>query len=232
MGKDIVQTWDRTWSSKGIVPFDLTTRVIFKNIARDVSFGGKSVLELGCGSGRLSYLAYRAGAEGITLVDFSQEALQIARSLFQGIKNVTFIESDLLNLKLPEEYDIVFSSGVVEHFSDEELPLAVKAHAKHSKEYIAIVVPSDTLFNNRRSLSAENIKLYGYQKPISPQQMNKLFTEANVKAMEIRRFHFIYGIPLLGTYGVLIDKLGRMLALTLRPLDPVMGGLLLGVGKV
>jgi len=226
----MVQTWDRTWSSRAKATFDLNTQVIFKNIAKQISFKGKTVLELGCGSGRLGYLAYQAGAHEVTLVDFSEEALRIAKDLFKGTTNVTLIKADLLNLNLPKKYDIVFSSGVVEHFKDEELLLAIKAHAKHSKQYIAIVVPSDTIFNNRRSISPKNIKLYSYWKPISRGKMERLFKEANITIKRIRRFHSMYGVPLPNIYP--ISMLRPLLTSALKPIECIRGGLLLAVGEV
>lgn len=230
MDKDSAQVWDKTWSSRERILFDLNTRVIFENIAKKISFRGRTVLELGCGSGRLSYLAYQAGAKELTLVDFSEKALRIAKNVFSGVDKVTFIQANLLNLNLPQKYDIVFSSGVVEHFKDEELPLAIEAHAKYSREYIVIVVPSDTVFNKRRSVSLQNIQRYGYQKPISQRQMERLFKEANITIKRIRRFHPMYGVPIPRVYG--IGKLRALLTFALRPLEPFTGGLLVGIGKL
>ncbi len=230
MSEDSAQVWNRTWSSRKGVAFDLNTRVIFKNIAREISFEGKSILELGCGSGRLSYLASQAGAETITLVDFSEEALRIAKNLFAGIDKVTFIKANLLNLTLPKKYDIVFSSGVVEHFRDEELPLAIEAHARYSREYVVIVVPSDTAFNKRSSVLPQNIKLYGYEKPMSSRQMKRLFEKAGISTKRIRRFHPMYGVPLENIYG--LSNLRALLTWALQPIESLQGGLLLGVGKV
>lgn len=230
MNKDSAQVWDRTWSSREKIAFDLNTRVIFENIAKRVSFTGRTVLELGCGSGRLSYLAYQAGAKELTLVDFSEEALRIAKNIFSGVGKVTFIQASLLDLNLSQKYDIVFSSGVVEHFKDELLPLAIEAHAKYSREYIIVVVPSDTIFNKRRSASLQNIQRYGYQKPISPKQMEMLFNETNIIVKLIRRFHVMYGVPLPRVYG--IGTLRALLTSVLRPLESFTGGLLIGVGKL
>lgn len=233
MGKDDVQVWDRSWSGRSRIAFDLNTRMIFENVAKEISFEAKKVLELGCGSGRLSYLAYQAGAEELTLVDFSDAALTTARNLFNEVNSVTFVKANLLALDLVEKYDVAFSSGVVEHFKDEELMLAVKAHANYSRNYVAIVVPSDTAFNNRRAASAKNIKLYGYQKPISPEQMRGIFEEVGITVQVIKRFHFMYGVPILFRLcGSRLGKIGALFASILKPLDHRKGGLLLAIGRV
>lgn len=230
MGEGSTQVWDRTWSSRERVIFDLNTRAIFENIAKEISFEGRTVLELGCGSGRLSYLAYQAGAKELTLADFSEEALRIAKTLFSGVDKVTFIQANLLNLNLPQKYDIVFSSGVVEHFKDEELPLAIEAHAKHSRQYVAIVVPADTVFNKRRSVSPKNIQLYGYWKPLSLSRMGEVFKNGGIQIKENKKFHVMYGVPLPNAYP--IGYLRSILTTLLRPMEHRFGGLLLTVGRI
>jgi cyclopropane fatty-acyl-phospholipid synthase-like methyltransferase len=233
MGSDDAQVWNKTWSGAAKTTFDFNTRVVFKNIRKEVSFEGKKVLELGCGSGRLSYLACQAGAKELTLVDFSDAALRRARGLFKGISHVSFVKANLLDFNSSPKYDIVFSSGVLEHFKGQELLLATKVHVQCSRQYVAIVVPSDTGFNARRSLSPKNIKLYGYQKPISPEQMKGLFEEANVSITAMRKFHFMYGVPILSRFcGYRLRKLGALAAFVLKPLDKSQGGLLLAVGRV
>jgi len=230
MSENRIQVWDKTWSNKENIAFDLMTRIIFQSITNELSLDGKTVLELGCGSGRLSYLAYKAGAKELTLVDFSDEALRIARNLFKGINKVNFIKSDLLKLNPAKKCDIVFSSGVIEHFKEEELPLAIEAHARYSKEYVAIVVPSNTVFNKRLSVSPQNIQRYGYEKPISVREMERLFKGANINRKRIRRFHSMYGVPLPPIPG--IGYVRTTLTTLLKPLGRWIGGLLIAIGEV
>jgi predicted RNA methylase len=53
------------------VEFDFSTRYVFEKISSRCSLLDKEILELGCGAGRLSYLALKRGAASVTLVDSS-----------------------------------------------------------------------------------------------------------------------------------------------------------------
>ncbi|MBN2463908.1 MAG: class I SAM-dependent methyltransferase [Dehalococcoidia bacterium] len=239
-----IKIWDRTWASSEPTILDLDTRLIFENISKEICLKGKTTLELGCGRGRLSYLAYKAGAKELTLVDFSPEALKIAKGLLQGADKATFVESDILNLNLGKKYDVVFSSGVVEHFNDEELPLAIAAHAMHSARYVVIIVPSETFFNERRCKLPQNIERFGYWRPISAKRMRELFEKTGVQVKQNRRFHVMYGVPPPTTRGARfiqpirptairgVSNTRKVLTKSLKPLEHWFGGLLLTVGEV
>ena len=74
----------------------------------------KSLLHLQCHFGQDSISLARMGAK-VTAVDFSDVAIKEAKKLAKKINTrVEFIESDVLDLKLKKEFDIVFSSyGVI-----------------------------------------------------------------------------------------------------------------------
>ncbi len=83
--------------------------------ARD--FRGKSVLEIGCGTGEIGIsLAYNGA--NVAGVDFAEESLKRAGELAEkhGV-SVRFIESDLFDLpkKLSERFDLVTLLGVAHH---------------------------------------------------------------------------------------------------------------------
>jgi SAM-dependent methyltransferase len=213
-----VQLWGKTWRLTEKVGIDLNARVIFENPRREVSFRDKSVLELCSGSGRMSYLALQSGAKEATVVDFSEVALGIAKGLFEGSDRATFVKADILDVDLHERYDIVFSSGGVEHFRDEELPLAVRAHAKHSAEYVAVVVPSDVYFNGKRSIDPKNAESYGYWKSISPEKTRELFESQDIHVTSNRLFHITYSITLPRT-----PHLRRLEPVLYRVAEPLLG---------
>jgi len=218
------QQWDRYWKGIPGAEFDFLTEEIFFRMRRAVSFAGKSILELGCGSGRLSYLALKAGAGSVTLVDSSREALDIARQLFRGAENVTVIESDFRELEPARGYDVVFSSGVVEHFRDGEILEVVKLHRRHSRQTVLTVVPAGPHYNNLRMKKPEAIRDYGWQRPLTGRQMRSLFTRAGIRVETNRKFYPFYAVPRL--HG------SRVLNRMLWPLGRLAGGLLLTAGTV
>ncbi len=85
------------------------------------------VLELGCGTGRLTQaMARRAGH--VTAVDFSPEMLRVARARCAGTQNVSFVEADTLSLPAAlGPFDCVISVNLLHHLPAEQAARAMKA---------------------------------------------------------------------------------------------------------
>jgi len=82
---------------------------------------GKSVLDIGCGSGRFAIALAQMGAQRVTAVDINAQGLDIARQFSKksDIENIEFIEHNVLSLPFPDEsFDFVFSKGVLHHTGD------------------------------------------------------------------------------------------------------------------
>jgi len=216
--------WDRCWEESPVAEFDFLTRLIFEKMEGAVSFKGRSVLELGCGTGRLSFLARQSGAAEVTLVDSSPKAIGIARELFQGIENAEIIEGDFRHLELDRSYDIVFSSGVVEHFHTGEIEDVVRLHQRYSRDTVLTIVPAGPHYNNLRMKRPESIRLYGWQKPLTGSRMATLFRGAGINLLINRKFYPFYAVPRLHD--------NRFINKVFRPLERFMGGLLLTSGRV
>lgn len=104
---------------------------------------GSSLLEIGSGSGHLSGLLAKQGYK-VSLLDFSSIALEKAKLFFdkhnlQG----NFIQADLTNLSSSDiEYDLVWNSGVMEHFNSEALEKAFKSIKNISSRFFIFLVPN------------------------------------------------------------------------------------------
>ena len=79
---------------------------------------GKSVLDLGCGTGYLTkVLSERVGAEGkVVAVDPDVERLKIAREKYSA-SNIEYIQADDKTFP-PGQYDLIFSNIVIHWISD------------------------------------------------------------------------------------------------------------------
>lgn len=217
-------SWDRYWTEYEPEGIDRLSRLIFEKMREAVDFGGKKILELGCGTGRLSLLALRAGAETATLVDSSPQALTIAKRLFRDLENVEFIEKNIKKIRLRPDYDIVFSSGVLEHFPPLERPEIVDLHRRCSRRTVMIMVPAAPHYNNLRMRLPETVRLYGWQRPLTRPEMKNLFLQSGIEVRVNRRFDPLYAVPRL-------ERI-RPLRKFLRPLEEVLGGLLLTAGEI
>lgn len=76
---------------------------------------GKEVLEIGCGEGDLSSLIAYHGAKKVTAIDFSEEAISIAKKRY-NLSNVQFHQCDYKEVKT--RYDVVVMQGVLEHMDN------------------------------------------------------------------------------------------------------------------
>ncbi len=105
---------------------------------------GSSLLEVGCGSGHLSgYLASKGFQT--TLIDFSKVALEKAKKHYeQNNLAGTFINADMFDLStdLVEPHDVVWNSGVLEHFDAWDVIDVLKKMRQVARKYVLVLVPN------------------------------------------------------------------------------------------
>lgn len=82
---------------------------------------GRSMLECGCGSAKISSHFARKGYRN-TLLDYSSEGIAVARKHFRELSlDGSYVIGDIRRLCFPDgKFDIVFSGGVLEFFPDAE----------------------------------------------------------------------------------------------------------------
>ena len=86
----------------------------------------KEILDFGGGTGLLA-LPLAKQAKSVTLVDISEKMLEQARlkAEQQDIKNIQFLEQDLLKNPLKQEFDLIVVSRVLHHMSDLDTALSL-----------------------------------------------------------------------------------------------------------
>jgi ubiquinone/menaquinone biosynthesis C-methylase UbiE len=77
-----------------------------------------SVLDVGCGPGRVGEAVVEAGAASYVGVDFSPHMLRLAQARLAGLESVQLIESDFFDLELPEKFDVVLALGLFDYLDD------------------------------------------------------------------------------------------------------------------
>ncbi len=83
--------------------------------------GGESVLDIGCGDGKVTAeIAARLPHGSVTGIDNSQEMIDLACRTFprDGFPNIRFIHKDACRLDFHQEFDIVFSNAVLHWVKD------------------------------------------------------------------------------------------------------------------
>ena len=79
----------------------------YKRLALDSHAAGQPVLELACGTGRVSIPIAREGVQLVGL-DRSPEMLARAREKSAGLEVVRWVEGDMRRFELPERFGLVF----------------------------------------------------------------------------------------------------------------------------
>ena len=89
----------------------------------------KEILDFGGGTGLLA-LPLAQQAKSVTLVDISEKMLEQARlkAEQQDIKNIQFLEQDLLANPLEQQFDLIVVSRVLHHMPDLDATLAMFHH--------------------------------------------------------------------------------------------------------
>lgn len=94
-------------------------------------FAGKKVLDAGCGMGRNSYWPLKYGAKEVVAFDFDKRTVEAAQANLKEFKNARIEFADIYSLPYENEFDLVFSIGVIHHLEKPEL--AIKNLAKAVK---------------------------------------------------------------------------------------------------
>ncbi|NLE07055.1 MAG: class I SAM-dependent methyltransferase [Parcubacteria group bacterium] len=122
--------WNKVWSENG--EYNYANLRLFKTADKiknildaGVNFNNKRVLDIGCGNGTtLMYLRKHFNIKGVG-IDISKN---VVKKLQENIKdaNLSFYEGDFRNLQTIEhnQFDIILSFGVIEHFEEYGLALA------------------------------------------------------------------------------------------------------------
>lgn len=101
--------------------------------------GVKTTLEVGCLSGELKDAI---GADGIDVNPQREDVVKV----------------DVRKYKPKKKYDLVFSSGLLEHYPEEEAVKMLEAMAKLSKKYVLTYVPNSgcrAYMSAKRTTTAE-----------------------------------------------------------------------------
>jgi len=208
--KNRERVWKKLWERlkrKDIPLWNYSSELEYSMLRREVpKLTGNRCLETGSGTGRVSLRLRQSGAR-VTLLDVSKEAIEFSRRLFsRANEQADFMVASMLALPFRvSSIDLVWNSGVLEHFKPREQQLAISEalHVLKKKGKMIVIVP------NRESRFVEffttlSMRMqtwpYGYAKPLSPKDFMKLPFRPN----SIASFGFLWQlrynyIPVLQT---------------------------------
>jgi ubiquinone/menaquinone biosynthesis C-methylase UbiE len=82
----------------------------YRGLARDAQARGQTVLEVACGTGRVSL---RLAEEGVEIVgaDLDEDMLQVARRKGENVSNIRWVRGDMRTLDLGETFGLIIVPG-------------------------------------------------------------------------------------------------------------------------
>lgn len=144
MGNELTDKafWANYWESKKDLAFEVpagyTFHKLLKNIVEEKQ--AKSAIELGGFPGYYAIFLKKYFGLDTTLFDFyvHQKVLkEVLNANKLDVKDVKVIEGDLFNYQSQEQYDLVLSCGLIEHFNDTKDIIA---------RHLEFLKPGGTLF--------------------------------------------------------------------------------------
>ena len=168
------------------------------------STSAPKVLDLGAGTGLSTlYLLKRFPNARVTLLDFSEEMLSVARERFRDNPNIDYVVGDYRSLSLEGPFDIVISGLSIHHLTFEE------KQALSSAVY-SLLVP-DGEFLNADMVKCES---EGLEQEI--QRRLKAFLRLNLNDEQMQRFEDSQRIDIPATVS---ENLELMRAAGFRVVD-------------
>jgi SAM-dependent methyltransferase len=165
--------WDKIWSGKFAYGYLRDWAAdIFVNIQELLKeFENPQILNAGCGRGLIDYWLINVFDYQIVLLDNSAKCIKNLRKAFGKVKKDKFKLCYASILDIPytdNKFDLVWNSGVLEHFLKEDYKKAIKEVVRVSKKYILIVVPyakCKPYLLTKRWLEENNLWMWGYEDP-------------------------------------------------------------------
>lgn len=164
--------WDDYYVQQTVGPEDPEIERFYRELA-DAMLGflpqGGNVLEAGCGSGMHSLALARQGGCRVSLMDFSSEAIEFARKVFAAANAQASYEiGDVFAVRGNADQDLVFNSGVLEHYEFDRQVAFLKGMACRSRRYVFVLVPNRECYWYwiwRVQSAAAGQWPFGYEKP-------------------------------------------------------------------
>ena len=87
-------------------------------------FEGVSVLDAGCGTGRNAIWALKYKADRVTAFDVDPRTVAVAAKNLEPYENARILQTSIYDLSDDDQYDVVFSIGVIHHLERPQQAIA------------------------------------------------------------------------------------------------------------
>lgn len=126
--KDLTEFYENVYKSGSKAFFTFDTLDITHEILKELDWNGKSVLEIGCGSGETAAALSKAGAKKVVAFDFSETAIKIAKENHK-VPNLEFQVGSFDDIV--DKWDCIVLQEVIEHTDNpKEIISMLKSYLK------------------------------------------------------------------------------------------------------
>lgn len=143
---------------------------------------GESCLEIGCGTG-ISSLWLAKNGRNVTALDYTESSIALVNAVKKELDiNLNLIQADATK-PLPfeqNEFDVIFQSGLLEHFSTEEQINLLKSWKKHCKTMVSMIPNASSLPYRVGKQILEDSNKWEYGLEIPKHSLSKEFSEAGI----------------------------------------------------
>ncbi|SFL48977.1 class I SAM-dependent methyltransferase [Proteiniphilum acetatigenes] len=157
--------WDNYWSN---YQYDsIPKKVVFEKFI-PMLVKGENFIEIGGFPGIFAACFYQRGIHDVTIVDFYINKdiirnLEKINGLPEGV--IQCIESDFFTFSSDKKYDVVFSSGFIEHFEDTRDVISRHVKLLSENGQLLILIPNFLGLNGKlqKRFDRENLEAHNLQ---------------------------------------------------------------------
>ena len=124
-----------------------------------------SILDLGCGTGKLTVELARLASKGnITGIDTSQEMLERARLISAGIGNMTLMQIPAQSMDFTNRFDLAFSNSALQWIKEQQEVMKIVYRSLKNRGRIAFQFPAKNFCREFFDYTENAITTCGYEK--------------------------------------------------------------------
>jgi SAM-dependent methyltransferase len=224
------ETWEAYWSK--YVPEIIGSKNQFQSLFEGLEDGKgvKSFIEIGGFPGTFAIYFKKFKHYKVSLLDYfiSQPIINSLLSKNDIKENeLEVIESDIFNFDSHKKYDLVFSSGFIEHFHDIEKVIKAHVDLLESSGQLLITLPNLTGLNGwiQEKYDMGNYNIHNIE-CMNINKLRKICEELGLENIEVD----FYGKPTIwlehtAPVGIIFRKIVKYVSLSLK-LFPIKGAFL------
>ncbi len=124
-----------------------------------------SILDIGCGTGKLTIEIARLAPKGFVVgIDPSEEMLEKARTVSNQVKNISLIQIPAQSMDFNERFDLVFSNSALQWVKEQQQVMESVYRSLKHKSRIAFQLPADNFCKEFFNYTKNAIDILQYEK--------------------------------------------------------------------